>query len=58
MNELKPCPFCGETVHYCKMFGAITGIECFNCGAIVSFVEKENREDAVSALNRRTNKLE
>ncbi len=53
MNEqLKPCPFCGSKVSRRGFFG-LTEFECPKCGALVSFVRREELKSATEAWNRR-----
>ena len=68
MNELKPCPYCGQRVVE-KVKGGIHFYECQNieCGACVSFVGKKIKgvmngvviseaENPRECFNRRTKK--
>lgn len=53
--KLNPCPFCGESenVEHGLHWIGVYMIYCKNCGAIVSFDEKINK-DACNGWNRRT----
>lgn len=54
MIELKPCPFCGNTmVAVARSFVGIYMIKCFKCGAITSFQGKEEKDTASDAWNTR-----
>ena len=50
--KLKPCPFCGRNVETRIVWDDMAVITC-ECGAIVSFLEKETPETAIAAWNRR-----
>jgi Lar family restriction alleviation protein len=50
-DELKPCPFCGSATGL--VFMGLYGVECKQCGAIVSFLGKEEKERLIKAYNRR-----
>lgn len=56
MNELKPCPFCGDRgevfVYYSCLNGSKWGVRCFSCG-ISQRVIHGSREEAIEAWNRR-----
>lgn len=57
MDELKPCPFCGGTVHRMIGFGGLNFFKCTKCGAVVSFDNdyyNAHRDEAVNAWNRRS----
>lgn len=55
MNELKSCPFCGSENVYPHQ-GFIMNcflIHCLNCGALTTFIYKEERENVIEAYNKR-----
>lgn len=53
MSELKPCPFCGSEKVKAQHGVGMVMILCYKCGATVSFYEKERKEQAIEAWNRR-----
>ena len=54
MDELKPCPFCGEKVRKVKapLMGTIMFV-CDKCGADVCFYGGEHEPKATIKWNRR-----
>jgi Lar family restriction alleviation protein len=52
-EELKPCPFCGSATKVIRMFTGMYCVGCKPCGAIVSFMGKEEREEMIKAYNGR-----
>lgn len=56
MNELKPCPFCGEQINCYQMKSAGYGeIICGNCGVVFRFILADSLNDVKEAWNRRAN---
>ena len=56
MDELKPCPFCGydrPIIRKGELIKGFTMILCPNCGATVSFQQKERKHETTEAWNRR-----
>lgn len=60
MTELRECPFCGasDSLRFLSMLGGgIHMIDCFNCGAMVSFCkpgeDEPSREQATERWNSR-----
>ena len=58
-NELKPCPFCGESedIDYGIMSGTMKGfdyVQCQNCGAEINSVHNGEYIEAIEKWNRRT----
>lgn len=56
MNELKPCPFCGnEKCFICcdTIYEENFGVMCPVCGGSI-FPDKETEEEAIEAWNKRT----
>jgi len=56
MNELKPCPFCGSKKVYPIQGFTMFLIHCTKCGAIVSFLDKKEKENLMEAYNKRAEK--
>ncbi len=57
-DELKPCPFCGQTVRRVIGFNGLNFFKCTNkhCGAVVSFDNdfyNAYKNKAIKAWNRR-----
>lgn len=50
MNELKPCPFCGNMPEVIEDGYKAIAVHCFNCGADIT---AETARKAVAAWNRR-----
>lgn len=61
MDELKPCPFCGEKedIDYGIFNGTLKGfdyVQCQNCGAEIHAIHKAERFIVAAELwNRRSN---
>lgn len=53
MSNLKPCPFCGSEKVKARHGIGMVMISRYKCGATVSFYEKERKEQAIEAWNRR-----
>lgn len=53
MEKLKKCPFCGGEKIEIGLGGCRHLILCDECGAVVSFIGKEDKEQAVQAWNKR-----
>ena len=52
MKQLKNCPFCGS--EYVEISGFLVPfVHCSECGAIVSFYDKDNNEKLIQAWNKR-----
>lgn len=58
MDNLKPCPFCGnEVVRRIGLMG-LNFFKCKSCGAVTSFDNdyyNTHKNEAIEAWNRRTN---
>lgn len=54
-TELMPCPFCGNHKPIVRqgVVMNLTMILCPNCGATVSFQQKERKHETIEAWNRR-----
>ena len=58
MQELKPCPFCGEKVRRVIGFMGLNFFKCRQCGAVISFDNdyyNDHQDEAIEAYNRRVN---
>ena len=56
LTDLKPCPFCGygkPSIRTGVVLPGLTMILCPNCGATVSFQQKERKHETIEAWNRR-----
>lgn len=53
IDKLKHCPFCGSETKVIQMFTGMYCVGCKPCGAIVSFLGKEEKEELIKAYNRR-----
>ena len=54
MEELKPCPFCGDANAYIaedEMYDDFYRVHCIGCGCQTDYFETES--DAAKAWNRR-----
>ena len=57
MKELKPCPFCGsKKARPIQGFTGMFLVHCDKCGATVSFLYKEKKDDLIEAYNKRAEK--
>lgn len=56
-NELKPCPFCGNSVELWETgFGVVKVIECKTCNVRFVFPwHKDTKKELTDAWNRRAN---
>ena len=52
MDELLPCPVCGEK-HTMLKIGAVSGVQCLGCGCGFSRLGAMTREDLVEEWNSR-----
>lgn len=60
--ELKPCPFCGAKEEdedeplgvWMSVDFADWQVECFRCGANTGWFNRQDREEAIEAWNRRS----
>ncbi len=55
MKMLKECPFCGgkKVKVESGMLTPLSMVVCHECGAIVSFIGRENAKAATDAWNKR-----
>lgn len=55
MNDLKPCPFCGQTnIEVYRGFRGIWFFHCHSCEAVCSFnLDPQTREQCVKSYNER-----
>lgn len=57
--ELKPCPFCGESVSieqgWTESWSVFYSFNCDNCGMHCEQNEHMTKEEAIEAWNRRAN---